>query len=221
MADERHTSFMDALAALNRHYLVGVPEAREVWLVRHADAYAGLERLADGRIDPPLSPVGQAQAARLAVRLAPVPIDAVWSSDLLRARQTAEPVAAGQGLELGCDERLREVRTHWDEGTAQPELSRGEYPFPEPAEETIARMEAAVADIVAALPQRAEGRARAVVVTHSAAILVYLTHLLHLSWRQLPMLPQFTSVSVLAVGDGRTVVHSIGDVTHLALPVGD
>ena len=63
MADERHTSFMDALAALNRHYLVGVPEAREVWLIRHADAYAGLERLAEGRIDPPLSPVGEAQAA--------------------------------------------------------------------------------------------------------------------------------------------------------------
>lgn len=221
MTDERHTSFMDALAALNRHYLVGVPEAREVWLVRHADAYAGLERLADGRIDPPLSPVGRAQAARLAERLLPVPVDAVWCSDLLRARETAEPIAADHGLELHCDPRLQEVRTHWDEGTAQPELGRGDYPFPEPAEETIARMEAAVADLVGALPEHPDRRSRAVVVTHSAAIMVYLTHLLRLSWRQLPVLPQFTSVSVLAVGDGRTVVHSIGDVTHLAIPLGD
>lgn len=221
MTDERHASFMDALAALNRHHLVGAPEAREVWLVRHADAYAGLERLAHGRIDPPLSPVGEAQAARLADRLAPVPVDAVWCSDLLRARQTAEPVAAGHGLELHRDPRLQEVRTHWDEGTAQPELGRGDYPFPEPRQETVARMEGAVADIVAALPRPAGRRGRAVVVTHSAAIMVYLTHLLRLDWRQLPVLPQFTSVSVLAVDDGRTVVHSIGDVTHLAVPVED
>ena len=128
MTDERHTSFMDALAALNRHYLVGVPEAREVWLVRHADAYAGLERLADGRIDPPLSPVGRAQAARLAERLLPVPVDAVWCSDLLRARETAEPIAADHGLELHCDPRLQEVRTHWTRAPRNPNWAAATTP---------------------------------------------------------------------------------------------
>lgn len=50
--------------------------------------------------DPPLSPTGLEQAARLARWLEPEPLDALYASPLRRARETAEPVAALKGLEI-------------------------------------------------------------------------------------------------------------------------
>ena len=119
MADDRAETFKAALEAVNRLHLIGVAEASEIWLIRHADAYDGLAVLDDGVLDPPLSPVGQRQAALLAERLARVPVDLVRSSDLTRAGETAAVVAARWGLEVRSDPRLREVRTHWDEGGEQ------------------------------------------------------------------------------------------------------
>ena len=56
-----------------------------------------------------LTAEGRAQADRLAAVLAPVPLDAVYTSDLNRARETAEPVAAAQGLEPIVVPELREI----------------------------------------------------------------------------------------------------------------
>jgi 2,3-bisphosphoglycerate-dependent phosphoglycerate mutase len=201
---------------LHARHLVGVADVREVWLIRHADAYLGLAALAEGTVDPPLSERGREQAARLAARLAPVPLHAVWSSDLLRARQTAEAIAGGRGLALRADPRLREVRTHWDDGRQPEPLPVGAYPFPEPEAEVAERMRSVVADVVAGLAAVEAPVPRAAVVTHNAAIAVYLTSVLGLRWGQLRMLPQFTSVSVVAVKDDQVVIRSIADATHLS-----
>src|SRR5437899_7551193 len=104
------------LEELNVRYLFEQEGAREVWLIRHADAYADLDSPEEPWLDPPLSGRGREQADRLAARMAAVPLQAIWSSDLRRARQTAAAIAAGRGLELTVDPRLREVRTHWQEG---------------------------------------------------------------------------------------------------------
>ena len=216
MADERRRAFLADLAALNEHHLVGVPDASEVWLIRHADAYSGLESLEDGVLDPVLTLQGHAQAKRLAGRLAGLPVDRVWSSTLRRARQTADSVAAVHGLDVLSDPRLREVRTHWDEGTPASQLVRGSYPFPEPEEEVFARMREAIGDVVAGLGPPIERRRRAVVVSHSAAILLYIAHTLGLTWNGLRIFPQFTSISVVVVRGDRTVVQSVADVSHLA-----
>src|SRR5690348_16730293 len=101
---------------LHARHLVGVDGVRGVWLIRHADAYGGLRALAGGPADPPLPERGREQAGRLSARLAPVELHAVWTSDLRRARETAEAVAGGRPLEVRADERLREVRTYWDDG---------------------------------------------------------------------------------------------------------
>jgi probable phosphoglycerate mutase len=55
-----------------------------------------------------------------------------------------------------------------------------------------------------------------VVVTHNAAIAMYLGSLMGLTWGQLRVMPQFTSVSVIAVKGEQVVVRSIADATHLA-----
>ena len=79
-------------------------------LIRHGQTAYNLERRMQGQLDIPLDETGLAQAERLARRLASeMSIDALYASDLARARVTAETVAAHTGLELRLDERLREV----------------------------------------------------------------------------------------------------------------
>jgi len=133
----RHATFLKMLDDLHARHLVGVADVREVWLIRHADAYVGLESLNEGVLDPPLSGLGLDQAARLARRLSEVPIGAVWSSSLRRATETAEAVARPHGLGVRQDERLREVRTDWDEGRSGSLKDPGVYPFLEPESEVV------------------------------------------------------------------------------------
>src|SRR3954447_18694717 len=56
-----------------------------------------------------LTAEGHRQAARLAAALASVPLDAVYTSDLNRARETADPVAAAHGLSPIVMPELREI----------------------------------------------------------------------------------------------------------------
>ena len=210
----RHATFLKMLDDLHARHLVGVADVREVWLIRHADAYVGLESLNEGVLDPPLSALGLEQAARLARRLSDVPLGAVWSSRLRRAAETADAVARPHGLEVRHDERLREVRTDWDEGRSGSLKEPGVYPFLEPESEVVERMSSVVADVVATLTPA--DPPRAAMVTHNAAIALYVASVLGLSWGQLRIMPQYTSVTVLAVKDGKVVVHSVADATHLA-----
>jgi broad specificity phosphatase PhoE len=78
-------------------------------LARHGETDWNSERRWQGHADRPLNERGREQARALASELARRRIDAVYASDLLRARETAEIVAARLGLEVRVDERLREV----------------------------------------------------------------------------------------------------------------
>lgn len=209
MADRR-AAFLGMVAQLNARHLIGVGEVREVWLIRHADAYHGMQEMAD----PPLSALGRDQAARLAERLAGVPLDAVWSSPMRRARETAEAIVRDGPLQVRVDPRMREVRTYWDEAREQ-EIEPGSYPFPEPEDEVADRMQAAVASVVGALDGGAGPVPRAAVVSHYAAIAVFVARALGLGWREFRLMPHFTSISVIAVKGDQVVVRSIGDATHL------
>lgn len=66
-------------------------------LVRHGETALNAARVIQ-HPDTPLSARGEAQVRALALRLAPEPIAAIWSSDLPRARQTAEALAAGRAI---------------------------------------------------------------------------------------------------------------------------
>lgn len=66
-----------------------------LYLVRHASTAWNREGRYQGGRDVPLDAEGRSQARRLAARLSGSAWDAVWSSDLARARQTAELVAPG------------------------------------------------------------------------------------------------------------------------------
>jgi broad specificity phosphatase PhoE len=92
-----------------------------VWLVRHGEASAP-PGAAIGHSDPPLNGRGSRQVARLAKRLADQPVQRVFSSDLQRARVTAERIAAGHGLAVDVCPELREIDFGAWEGRALGDL---------------------------------------------------------------------------------------------------
>ena len=66
----------------------------ELILIRHGETDWNRELRFQGQVDVPLNEAGRLQAHRVADRLGAEPIDHLYSSDLLRTRQTAAPLAA-------------------------------------------------------------------------------------------------------------------------------
>ena len=153
-------------------------------LVRHGQTDDNLEPIRiQGFRDTPLNETGRRQAVDLAERLIGETFGSLWSSDLIRAHETAEIVGARLGLKPGLDPRLREGnRGEW-EGRLWIEIERelpeayaawrragADFRFPggESLGEQTERVEAALADI------RAGGQLPALVVCHGGSIRVAL-----------------------------------------------
>ena len=136
-----------------------------------------------GWTDTPLNDEGRRQAHVLADQLEGRGIASIWSSDLSRARETAEIVTERLGLPVNLDARLREAnRGRWEGhlfaevAREEPELFRrwetagADWRFPggESLQEQLDRVAACVADI------RAAGELPALVVCHGGSIRVML-----------------------------------------------
>ena len=155
-----------------------------ILLARHGETDDNIPPIRiQGFRDTPLNETGRRQAHELAERLEAEPIASLWSSDLGRARETAEILGARLGLEPRLDARLREGnRGDW-EGRLWLEIERelpdryaawrragDDFRFPggESLREQSDRVWASISDIQAAdeLP--------AVVVCHGGSIRVVL-----------------------------------------------
>jgi probable phosphoglycerate mutase len=77
-------------------------------IVRHGETAWNAEHRVQGQLDVPLNAVGLAQAHAAAKVLSREKFDAIYSSDLSRARQTAAPTAALLSMEVALDPALRE-----------------------------------------------------------------------------------------------------------------
>jgi 2,3-bisphosphoglycerate-dependent phosphoglycerate mutase len=95
----------------------------QLMLIRHGETAWNAEHRIQGHLDVPLSPSGIRQAARLAERLAGERVDVVYTSELSRARLTAEPLARLFGVEPLEDTRLRERCFGVFEGLTLDEIS--------------------------------------------------------------------------------------------------
>jgi broad specificity phosphatase PhoE len=92
-----------------------------IFLIRHGETAGNAARIVQ-RPDVPLSPRGIAQAERLAQRLAREGVARIVSSDLARARQTAEALARVTGAPLGFEVLLHERNFGDIRGTAYAQL---------------------------------------------------------------------------------------------------
>jgi broad specificity phosphatase PhoE len=81
----------------------------KVYLARHGQTAYNLEGRFQGQQQIPLDETGRSQALELAERAAPYDFRALWTSPLLRARETADAVAARTGLVPREDARLMET----------------------------------------------------------------------------------------------------------------
>jgi broad specificity phosphatase PhoE len=152
-----------------------------IFLVRHGETEWNRIGRWQGKTDIPLSDVGRAQAQALAARLRDRGVTEIYTSDLSRARETAEIVASALGVtRINFDPRLRERGFGCFEGLTREECAerhteawqryladrRNTPTDAEPQEEVVAR-------VVAALTSVAESGDRAghvLVVSHGAAI---------------------------------------------------
>ena len=102
---------------------------REIWLLRHGQTDWNLQGRWQGQASfaPGLNETGFAQARSAAEELSEIQFGAIYSSDLLRARQTAEAVAEKQGMSVLVDERLREVNLGEWEGMLSEDV-KARYP---------------------------------------------------------------------------------------------
>src|SRR5438270_8873507 len=85
-----------------------MPESTRILLVRHGQSQGNAERRFGGHSPTPLSELGFRQAEATARALAVENVAAIYSSDLLRAAQTAEATARATGLEVNRTSALRE-----------------------------------------------------------------------------------------------------------------
>jgi probable phosphoglycerate mutase len=106
-------------------------QATQIILIRHGETAWNVERRLQGHIDIGLNEAGEQQAHALGKALRSTKIEAVISSDLLRARQTAQAVVSDNldacNLSMRLDAQLRERCFGGFEGLTYPELQK-RYP---------------------------------------------------------------------------------------------
>ena len=201
----------------------------ELLLIRHGLPIR--RELTEGVADPELAPDGHAQAALLGTYLASEHLDAVYSSSLRRAQQTAEPVVSNRGLELRIEPDVAEYDKDSPEYVPVEELKANNDPrWQAMLDGTMDGMEdhqafatrslAGVNRIIDA--HRGE---RVAVVCHGGVINAYLSHVLGLDPGQRGFFyPNYTSIHrVAAASSGERSVVTINETGHLrnsGLPMG-
>ncbi len=155
-----------------------------LYLARHGETNDNRRPIrVQGFTDTPLNDTGRRQASELAERVASIGFASLWSSDLSRARETAEIVGKRIGLAPRLDARLREAnRGEWegrrfiDIEREQPELYAAwrragdgfRFPGGESLRDQLDRVSAALDDI------HRFGKLPALVVCHGGSIRVVL-----------------------------------------------
>jgi len=101
------------------------PESRilRTLIVRHGETRWNLEGRRQGSSDIPLSDTGLAQARAVAARLRSEPVAAIYASDLTRARETAEIIAAHHAVPIEVSPALREAGLGEWEGMTDAEVA--------------------------------------------------------------------------------------------------
>ncbi len=174
--------------------------------------------------DPPLSPEGREQAESVARWLAHESIDRIVSSPLLRAMETAAPLAAALGLEVEIEPRVAEFDRDSALYVPLEELRRSDYPawkaFMANGYGEGVPIEVFASEVRAALDaciSRNRGR-RVAVFCHGGVINVFASQVLGIA-RPLFFQPVYTSINrFAAASSGERSVVALNEIAHLEAP---
>ena len=171
--------------------------------------------------DPPLSDLGREQARLVGEWLAEERIDRIYSSPMLRARETAEPLARFMNVKIELEPRVREFDADAVEYIPMEKLKRD---HPERWREFVAGGYASQTDFAAfvstvttGLQQLIDANAgrRIAVFCHGGVINSWATHILGMTPR-LFLDAGYASVSrFLAASSGEHSISSLNEVAHL------
>ena len=185
-----------------------------ILLARHGESDWNRSQRWQGFADRPLTDLGRRQAAELAARLKETELDTIYSSDLRRARETAEIVARSKGLEVHATPDLREVDVGSWSGLTRAEA---EAQFPEGYArwlgggegwkdgETYEQMSERVVPAVQRIAALHDDR-RVLVVAHGGSIRAVHAAALGLdvhSYRRIQRVEPNATLSAVCVEDGR------------------
>ena len=191
-----------------------------VYLARHGEVLHAAEGRFFGHTDVALSPVGRAQAAALGERLAREPIEAVYASDLARARDSATPLASGRRTEVVAVPALREMAMGRWEGLTVAEIQEREpdlcarwladpFAMPFPEGEGIADLRQRTVPALRRVVERHAG-GRIAVVAHGGTNRVLLAEALGLPLANIFRLAQdYAAWSLIEYREDRAVVHLV------------
>jgi broad specificity phosphatase PhoE len=178
------------------------------------------ERRFFGHTDVPLSPAGLLQVAALARALGAEAIEAVYASDLARARESAAPLAVARGVDVAALASLREAAMGRWEGLTfaeiqarEPELSARWLADPVdvafPGGESLRDLRARIAPALRELVARHAGR-RIAVVAHGGTNRVILGEALGLPLAAALRLPQdYAAWSLVEYRADGAVLHTL------------
>ena len=197
----------------------------EIILIRHGETEWNSQQRMQGHSNSDLSSVGQAQIQALGQWIKNVPFDHIYSSDSLRAKQTAEAITQFSGHELKIDLRLREKNLGVFEGLTSeearerhPEVFRlfktagSKYVIDEG--ESTQQLQDRALEIVEEIRIK-HPEERVLLVTHGGFIRVVMKHLLGLSLETpTRFLIRNTGVFRL-VWEDKWIVSQMGGVSHL------
>jgi len=155
-------------------------------LIRHGETDWNIDGRWQGQIDVPLNEKGIEQAGQIAQSLMSQKIDLIFSSDLSRARQTAEAIRNVTRAEITLDPRLREIHQGEWQGMLVTEIQRryrqafiqrknDPYNVAPPGGETALDVQQRVVAFINEISKRYPNKT-VVVVSHGFAIAVMIAH---------------------------------------------
>ena len=198
----------------------------EILLIRHGETEWNRREVFRGRADVPLSARGREQARLLGEALKGSGVQAVYTSPLSRARQTAGPLADALGIEVQTDERLVDMSFGRWESRPRAEVEKEDpalysawltepQEFRAPDGESLANVVARCWPAMGEIAARHKG-GRAAIVTHRVVCKVLLCSALGAGeaafWR---VRVDTASISILDASDDLWVVTRLNDTHHL------
>jgi 2,3-bisphosphoglycerate-dependent phosphoglycerate mutase len=184
-------------------------------LIRH-----GLPQRTEGTSDAPLSEVGHAQAVAMAEWLRHEPIDALYVSPMIRARQTVAPLEQRTGLVAKVLDGVAEFDRRGsryvpieelkqaDRKAWQQTMSGNVVPEQDAFRQTVVE---ALLGVVARHP----GQSIAV-TCHGGVINVWASHVLGMTQPKMFFLPDYTSINRFLVSSaGHLTLESLNETGHL------
>lgn len=203
---------------------------KTIFLIRHAEA-AGIDEQKRyiGQQDPELSPLGMHQAQKLCLAFTSFPIKAVFTSDLVRAVNTASLIANDHHCPIEKIKEFREINLGTWEGRTFQEI-QAQYPeeyeqrgrdianYRTPGGESFAELQKRALHAFTNVAEKAEGDL--VIVAHAGVNRVILCHLMQRPIEELFSIPQdHAAVNIIRQSKGSysvvTVNMALGSLLSL------